>query len=304
MRSGAPTTAPESGTLRPVEIEDALRRSGGAARWSRLRALGVTEHALKAGLAGGRVNAAGRGGYALPDVDPAIAAAVALSGVASHASAARLHGLELYVPPRTVEVTVARGSRQRATGVRVYAADLAPEDVEISQPLTTVHRTVRDCARVMPLLHGVVLLDGVVRDERLAMADLQKMADTASGRGSAALRRAAAYVDAMSGSRLETIMRLLLELLPGVTWETQVWIAGIGPVDFLVNGWLVLEPDGFAFHSNREHYRRDRRRGNGLAEGNFVQLRFTYEDLMYRRWAVLRQISRVLATRHGSSCNS
>ena len=282
-----------------MQIEDALRRCGGAARWTRLRNLGVTEHALKTGLAGGRVNPAGRGGYALPDADPAIAAAVGLSGVVSHASAARLHGLELYVPPRIIEVTVARGCRQRSAGVRVYAADLAPEDLELNQPLTAVRRTVRDCARVMPLLPGVVLLDGVVRDERLAMATLHAMASTASGRGSAALRRAVAYVDAMAGSRLETVMRLLLELLPGITWETQVWIPGIGPVDFLVNGWLVLEPDGFEFHSNRAHYRRDRRRGNGLAERSFVQLRFTYEDLMYRRSAVLRQISRVLATRDG-----
>lgn len=282
-----------------MEIEEALRRCGGAARWTRLRQLGVTEHALKVGLASSRVNAAGKGGYALPDADPTIAAAVALSGVVSHASAAQLHGLELYVPPRFIEVTVSRGCRQRAPGVRVHAADLALEDVEINQPLTTVHRTVRDCARTMPLLPGVVLLDGVLRDERLVMADLHALANSATGRGSGALRRAVAYVDALAGSRLETIMRLLLELLPGIAWETQVWIPGIGPVDFLVNGWLVLEPDGFQFHSNRAHYRRDRRRGNGLAEGCFVQLRFTYEDLMFRRRAVLGQIARVLATRHG-----
>lgn len=282
-----------------MEIEEALRRCGGAARWTRLRQLGVTEHALKAGLTCGRVKTAGNGGYALLNADPAIAAAVALCGVVSHASAAQLHGLELYVPPRIVEVTVHRGCRQRAAGVRAYAADLSPMDVEINQPLTTVHRTVRDCARVMPLLHGLVLLDGVVRDERLTLADLHDMSNSATGRGSGALRRAVAYVDAMAGSRLETIMRLLLELLPGITWETQVWIPGIGPVDFLVNGWLVLEPDGFAFHSNRADYRRDRRRGNGLAEGRFVLLRFTYEDLMFRRSAVLSQIARVLATRHG-----
>jgi very-short-patch-repair endonuclease len=179
--------------------------------------------------------------------------------------------------------------------VQVHAAELAPEDIEANQPLTVVRRTIRDCARTMPLLHGVVLLDGVIRNELASMPQLRTMADTATGRGSGALRRAVGYVDAMCGSRLETIVRLLLELLPGVTWETQVWIPGVGPVDFLVNGWLVLEPDGFAFHSNREHYRRDRRRGNRLAEDRFVQLRLTYEDVMYRRSALLRQIARVLA---------
>ncbi len=62
----------------------------------------------------------------------------------------------------------------------------------------------------------------------------------------------------------------------------------------LVNGWLILEADGFAFHSNREHYRRDRKRGNGAAERRLVQLRFTWEDLHFRRSVVLQQIVRVL----------
>ncbi len=156
-----------------------------------------------------------------------------------------------------------------------------------------MRRTVRDCARTFPVLHGVVLLDGVIRAELLGMPDLQAMADSATGPGSTALRRAVGYVDALSGSRLETTMRLMLELL-SVSYETQVWIEGVGPVDFLVNGWLVLEPDGFAFHSNREHYRRDRRRGNTLAVCRFVQLRFTYEDLTLHRAASLRQIARVV----------
>ncbi|HUR76141.1 MAG TPA: hypothetical protein VMZ00_17785 [Sporichthya sp.] len=278
-----------------MEVEDALRRCGGAARWSQLRALGVTRHALRVAVEAGRIASPYPGTYVLPGADPATSAAVGLCGVVSHASAARLHGLDLYEPPRLIEVTVARGCRQRAPGVQVYAADLAPEDREINHPITTVRRTVRDCARTMPVLHGVVLLDGVVRDERMSVADLREMADAAIGPGATAIRQAVGYVDAMCGSCLETILRLLLELVRGVTWETQVWIPGIGPVDFLVNGWLVLEPDGFAFHSNREHYRRDRKRWNGLTEGCFVTLRFTYEDLMYRRRAVLRQITRVLA---------
>ncbi|MBA3743534.1 type IV toxin-antitoxin system AbiEi family antitoxin domain-containing protein [Sporichthya sp.] len=276
-----------------MEIEDALRRCGDAARWSQLRTLGVSEHALRAAVAAGRLAQPHPGTYVLPGADPAIAAAVGLSGVVSHASAARLHGLDLYEPPQIIEVTVRRGCRQRARGVRVYPANVAPEETEINQPITTVRRTVRDCVRTMPLLHGVVLLDGVVRDERLCMADLRTMAAEATGPGSTTLRRAVGHVDAMSGSGLETILRLLLELLP-VTFETQVWIDGVGLVDILVNGWLILEADGFAFHSNREHYRRDRKRGNGAAERRLGQLRFTWEDLHFRRSAVLQQIVRVL----------
>lgn len=155
----------------------------------------------------------------------------------------------------------------------------------------------------MPLLHAVILLDGVVRVALLSMADLRQMAQAASGRGSTRLRRAVAFVDALSGSPLETILRLLCELLD-VEIETQVWISGVGPVDILIDGWLILEADGFAFHSNREHYRRDRRRGNGAAEQRLVTLRFTWEDLHLRPLAALSQIVRTIQAHRPASCNS
>ncbi len=286
-----------------VDIEEALRRCGGAARWAQLRASGVTRFALRTALAVERVNAAGHGTYALPGTDAAIVAAVTLSGVVSHASAARLHGLDLHSAPKFIEITVARGCRQRARGVLVHAADLAPEDVGLAQPITTLRRTVRDCARTMPLLHAVILLDGVVRAGLLSMADLRAMARTARGRGSARLRQAVGYVDALCGSPLETILRLLSEIL-FLDVQTQVWIEGVGPVDILVDGWLILEADGFAFHSNREHYRRDRRRANVAAEQLLVHLRFTWEDLQLRPLAVLGQIVRTVEAQRPGSCNS
>lgn len=86
--------------------------------------------------------------------------------------------------------------------------------------------------------------------------------------------------------------------------ETQVWIEGAGPVDILVDGWLILEGDGFAFHSNREHYRRDRSRGNVATEQALVTLRFTWEDLQFRPIAVLGQIVRTIEAHRPGSCNS
>ncbi len=284
-----------------MDIEEALRRCGGAARWAQLRDLGVTHHALRV-VDASRIARPYPGTYVLPGVDPAIAAAVTLSGVVSHASAARLHGLDLHSPPKIIEVTVARGCRQRAHGVHVRAADLAPEDREPTQPITSLLRTVRDCARTMPLLHAVILLDGVVRDGRLSMTDLRHLAQTARGRGSARLRCAIGFVDALCGSPLETILRLLTEILL-LRVETQVWVEGAGPVDILVDRWLILEGDGFAFHSSRQHYRRDRSRGNVAAEQRLVTLRFTWEDLQFRPIAVLGQIVRTIEAHRPGSCN-
>lgn len=238
-----------------------------------------------------------------PGTDAALVAAVALRGVVSHSSAARLHGLDLHCPATVHEVTVSRGARQRAQGVVVYAADLAPEDIEVAQPVTTLRRTVRDCARTMPLLHAVILLDGVIRARLLTMADLRQMAQDARGRGSARLRRAVGFVDALCGSPLETVLRLACEVLC-LAMETQVWIPGVGPVDILLDGWLILEGDGFAFHSHREHYRRDRRRWNGSTEQRFVTLRFTWEDGFLRPLAALGLIVRTIEAHRPGSCNS
>lgn len=46
-------------------------------------------------MSNGRIKQVARGGYALPDAPSALITAVALGGVTSHHSAARLHGLAL-----------------------------------------------------------------------------------------------------------------------------------------------------------------------------------------------------------------
>lgn len=273
----------------------ALTSFGGAARWSQLRALGVPERAVQAAVRAERVYPLSPRGYALLGADPAFVAAASLSGVVSHASAARLHGLDLHRPPKLIEVTVARGCRQRRAGVRVHCADLAPQDREQPQPVTSLRRTLCDCGRTMPILEAVVMLDSAVRDHNVSIGELRAMAAAAVGPGSAALRRAVAHVDVLAGSALESVLRLLLHLL-GADVESQVWISGVGPVDFVVNGWLVLEADGYEFHSSRKDYRKDRRKANRLVEQQFVLLRFSWEDIRLHPAAVLAQIERVLAT--------
>ena len=92
---------------------------------------------------------------------------------------------------------------------------------------------------------------------------------------------------------MESVLRTLVSLLPCKV-SVQVRYRGVGKVDLVLDGWLVLEADGFEFHSNRAEYRNDRRRGNSLIEQRVVTLRFSYEDLQNRPWEVLAQIERVL----------
>jgi len=112
------------------------------------------------------------------------------------------------------------------------------------------------------------------------------------GPGSVEARRRLGLADARSGSLLETVLRLALREA-GLPVECQVLVAGVGRVDLVVGGWLVVEVDGFEFHADRDSYRTDRRRGNLLVAGGFRLLRFSYEDVVFRRSDVVAQIAAV-----------
>ena len=97
---------------------------------------------------------------------------------------------------------------------------------------------------------------------------------------------------------MESCLRLIAARLGEV--ESQVWIEGVGRVDLVVDGWLVLEADGFAHHSDRASYREDRRRWNALVEAGYTVLRFTFEDVVRNEERVAALIASVLQ-RHSQS---
>lgn len=90
---------------------------------------------------------------------------------------------------------------------------------------------------------AVLVLDSAVRQHQVTVERLDALARCARGPGAARLRRAVAHVDAMAGSVLESRARLLVDLLTSDV-QSQVYVEGVGWVDLLLNGWLVIEPDG------------------------------------------------------------
>lgn len=219
-------------------------------------------------------------------------AAVRLGGVLSCASAACAHGLPL-LGPHGVHVTVPRTcGHVHAPGVIAHRRDLAP--TEYDGMCTSVLRTVLDCTRELPLREAVTACDAALRGG-LDLLTLQRVASAGTGPGSRAARRVVSLADATAESPLESCLRLLS--LPLARVQSQVRITGVGRVDLVLDGWLVLEADGFEHHSTRAHYRVDRRRANALAERGFVLLRFSYEDIVHRPEYVLATIGQVLARR-------
>lgn len=276
------------------------------ARWPALLSDGVSSRAIRRAVREGVAHRVGHGGYALPDADPALIAAVTVNGVVSHLSAARLHGLELYKPPKAIDITVPRGRRAPLSGLRIHYADLSPEEHGTRVPVTSLLRTLVDCARTLSLVEAVVVLDSAVRNRHVTLDRLRAAARIATGPGSARIRQAIAHVDELSGSPLESGLRPMLDIL-GVAYETQVYIDGVGWVDFFVEGWLAIEGDGYEFHRDRAQYRDDRRRANRLVQGRCTLLRYTWEDVHLNRMQTLTQIAAVLEngpSTDASDCNS
>ena len=69
-------------------------------------------------------------------------------------------------------------------------------------------------------------------------------------------------------------------------------------VDFLWPGErLVVEVDGYAYHSNRRAFERDRERDATLAAAGYTVLRVTWRQLVSAPEAVVARVAMALAVR-------
>lgn len=101
---------------------------------------------------------------------------------------------------------------------------------------------------------------------------------------------------AMSG--IETIVRLMV-LDAGLDCAIQVTFDGIGTVDLVAAGCVVIETDGRKGHDDPEGKARDYDRDAALAARGYTVLRFNYRQVMFEPGIVLPAIlSAVRTHRH------
>ncbi len=87
-----------------------------------------------------------------------------------------------------------------------------------------------------------------------------------------------AQADADSG--LESLLRLRLHLL-GITLDCQVTIHGVGLVDFVIGGRLILETDGKENHDGSVNRHKDLKRDAAASALGYETLRFDYAQVMH-----------------------
>lgn len=109
------------------------------------------------------------------------------------------------------------------------------------------------------------------------------------------LRRLRHRVDGSADSGLETLFRLAAQA-QGWRVETQVRIPGVGRVDLLIDGWLVVELDGAAWHDDDASQERDRRRDADLILLGYRWHRFRASQVLGEMPTCLAVIRTILAS--------
>jgi hypothetical protein len=284
-------------------MSDADRRIARLARrqhgvWSRAQALarGMTAKMIRGRIASGSWVILDNGVYThlsgAPTWERSVMAAILAEpwAVASHQSAAVLHGLHGFRPGRPV-VTIRPGANARG---RLSTAHRGV-DVQTTRvqriPCVTIAQTFVDLAQVVgePRLRAAL-----ARRAETTPRDLDRVRDRyceLAPRGGRNLRRLKATLlrfgagDLPDESELERRMRTVFDVdtIPPIEWQAPFpgRDPGLRRVDGLLRDWsLIIEGDGRAWHTRVEDFEHDRRRDAEAAAAGLQTLRFTWHQLV------------------------
>ncbi|MBO0842597.1 MAG: DUF559 domain-containing protein [Nocardioides sp.] len=286
-----------------LAIPDLLRKQGGSATRRELLALGLSGQ-LEAALAAGTLVALTGARVALPGLPDDKAAALALGGVVSGLSAARVWGWSLKREPTTIEVTVPRNaSRKTRAGVVVRRQDL-PAGATGPGAITSRAQTVVDCARMLPFDEALCVADSSLRDglvTGLTREDMIRAAESSPRTGRRRALDVIAAADPRAANAFESVARAIVIPISGLRVEPQGELGlnegGTPQYGDLVDAdlKLLIECESWAYHSGEEPFRRDVRRYTDLVARGWTVLRFVWEDVMQHPDYVRRQVERVVA---------
>ncbi|WP_413451472.1 DUF559 domain-containing protein [Georgenia phoenicis] len=245
---------------------------GGVARSGELR---CSPKELAALRSTGGVRDLGSGWLAVDGAAPALVAARRLNGTITCVSAADHYRLAVLNEPDEPHVALPRARGVRPGRARVHRESRwtrVAGPLPVAPPAEAMARVLR----CLPLQAAVVTVDSALNKR---LVTVEEVYPYLVGPGSARAREALARCDSGSRSPIETLARLELEAA-GLTVVSAPSIAGVGEVDLVVEDIVVIECDGFAYHSGWREYREDRRRDRALVALGYRVLRFTWEDIM------------------------
>lgn len=282
-----------------------MRELGGAARPGELGGSRSVRRARRKLVAEGDLELHPLGCVALPGADPDIVRARQFGARLTCTSAARAHGLAVLDGPAVTHLAIPhdRGPRlstqlrsARAVVHREVPALLAAaphpgvpggQGPLVVAPAEALARMLR-CQAPMS---AIVSIDSALNRRACTVADIASL--LAGPRGPAA-RAVLSECDPRSLSPAESVARVSLRRA-GFSVEPNCLITGVGYVDLMVEGRVVVECDGFAYHSSREAFAVDRQRDRLLQTQGFVALRFPADEVLRDPATVVMCVRAVLA---------
>ncbi|MFD1721540.1 endonuclease domain-containing protein [Amnibacterium endophyticum] len=271
-----------------------------------LRGLGKSAHEIRQAAAAGRIEPVRRGHWVVPGAAAEVVRAARVGGVATATTASRALGL--WTPPDPepggdsfrrrrdrLQVAVASSCSRlrdpddatRSLGVRrdVVVHYVAPDllagtgRTRIAGPLLLLSHVFT----TQPPERALAVLDSALHLRRIGERDLPALAALLP----AHLRPVLLAADGRADSGIETIVRHLLRMR-GLRIEVLPRLDGIGEVDLLVEGRLIIECDGREFHDDDEAFERDRGRDLRAAQGRYRVLRLTWPQVLFA-WAEVEE---------------
>jgi hypothetical protein len=270
-----------------------------------LLARGRSERELRRAIEQGRLIPVRRGLLAAPGTSELLLRAARVGGVATSVTAATAVGLwtppdrppgSPLVPPHRPEHDRLHVAFRRTTtrlhdpsngalpfrptsAVVLHRTAPAIIDVAAGSGIAPALTMLEHAFRSLPPEHALAVLDSALHHRFVRGSDLQALA----ARLPARLRSVVLAADGRADSGIETIARYLLRLA-GLLVVVHPVLDGIGEVDLLVEGRLIVELDGKEWHDPGEAFERDRRRDLVAATTRYRSLRFTWRQVLFE-WA-------------------
>lgn len=270
-----------------MDVTEIITSAGGVLLRRDVLAEGGTETGLRRAIRSGSVVRLGQGLLAVPGADPEFVAAGRVRGLLTCASAAPKYGLWQLRPATRPHCWQSNGrSAVRCISHRLPLTQPPPHRTLAALPDVLLHALL-----CLPELESLVMVECAFNRGDIELSYLLRHLD---GKRCGKARTVVSKVERGADSLLETLARVLFRDA-GIATETQVWIDGIGRVDFLLEGFLIVEIDGIAFHLESRQFKKDRRRDNMAVRCGLPVLRFFYDDVVHAPESVLLQVQEVLA---------
>lgn len=267
-----------------------------------LQATGATTRSLQAAVDNSFLIRVRRGYYALPGTDRHVLEAVRLGGRLGCTSAAADRGVfvldarptHIHLEPNASRLRSPMDrsqllSARNRRGVVLHWGALA-------EPAARTECSIGLKDSLIQMMHcqetrfAAASIDDALRQKLIFRRDVPDIFAALPDR----FRPLQRLIDGRGDSGQEFVLRFIVREA-GFACETQVPIPGVGRVDMVVEGCVIVEADSRTWHDGWEAHSRDRSRDREAAIRQYPSYRALKDDILYHPEKVIAAISGLLA---------